>query len=116
MTTWNHGTEAVRQKLSEEEGGTTAFFVAPSNLSIPRVPGTAVFLSRSTTEIPIVLVRHVADIKSLHETVISLTVYFEEVPRVPEAKRAETKHIADGLWHVAVCFGFIETPDHVRPR
>ena len=75
------------------------------------MPGTAVFFSRSETAIPAVLVRHVAQIKALQETVVSLTVRFEEYPRVPLAERAEVEQIADGFWHVTVRFGFIEMPN-----
>ena len=49
--------------------------------------------------------------KALQETVVSLTVIFEEIPRVPEARRAEVQHMSEGLWHVTVRFGFIEMPN-----
>jgi KUP system potassium uptake protein len=78
------------------------------------VPGTAVFFSRSETAIPAVLVRHVAQIKALQETVVSLTVRFEDYPRVPRSERAEVEQMAEGFWHVTVRFGFIEMPNVVE--
>jgi KUP system potassium uptake protein len=72
-----------------------------------------VFFSRSDWAIPAVLVRHVAQIKALQETVVSLTVQFENYPRVPLSERATVEKIADGLWHVTVHFGFIEVPNVV---
>ena len=78
---------------------------------IARVPGTAVFLGRSGTAIPPVMVHHVAQFKALQETVVSLTVHFEQVPRVPAEGRAEAEHVADGLWHITVRFGFVEVPN-----
>jgi KUP system potassium uptake protein len=74
------------------------------------VPGTAVFLSRGGILIPLVLLRHIADMKALQETVVSLTLAFDEIPRVPEEKRAEVEQIGDGLWRVTVRFGFVEVP------
>ena len=59
------------------------------------------------------LVGHVAQIKALQETVVSLTVRFEDYPRVPWSRRAEVEKIADGFWHVTVRFGFIEMPNVV---
>ena len=59
------------------------------------------------------LLNHVAQIKALAETVVTLTVRFEETPRVDEPDRAEVLHLGDGLWHVVVCFGFIEVPNLV---
>ena len=75
------------------------------------MPGTAVFFSRFETAIPPVMIRHVAQMKALQETVISLTVRFEEYPRVPLDKRAEVEKVAEGLWHVTVRFGFVERPN-----
>ena len=59
------------------------------------------------------LVRHVAQIKALQWTVVSLTVRFEDYPRVPLSHRAEVEKIADDFWHVTVRFGFIEMPSVV---
>jgi KUP system potassium uptake protein len=111
MTTWRRGVEAVRRKLAEGEQSTEAFLTRLKDGSIPRVPGTAVFLSRSGTAIPPVLIHHVAQIKALQQTVVSLTVNFEEVPRVPPTERAAAEHVADGLWQGTVRFGFVEVPN-----
>ena len=111
MTTWRRGVEAVRRKLAEGKEQPDAFLARLKAGHIPRVPGTAVFLSRIGTTIPPVMVRHVAQMKALQETVVSLTVRFEETPRVPAAERATAEHVADGLWHVTVRFGFIEVPN-----
>jgi KUP system potassium uptake protein len=61
--------------------------------------------------VPPILVRHVAQMKALQQTVIGLTVRFEEVPRVDASERADVQHVADGLWHVTVRYGFVEVPD-----
>ena len=111
MTTWRQGTDAVRRKLAEGEESPDVFLARLQAGHIPRVPGTAVFLSRSGTAVPPLLVRHVAQVKALQETVVSLTVSFEETPRVPQASRAEIEHVAAGLWHVTVRFGFVEVPN-----
>jgi KUP system potassium uptake protein len=51
--------------------------------------------------------------KALQETVVTVTVLFEETPRVAEPSRAEVHPMADGIWHVVVHFGFIEVPNLV---
>jgi KUP system potassium uptake protein len=113
MTTWHRGTRAVAAKLAEGEENPDAFLADLRSGRIPRVPGTAVFLTRTARRIPPVLLNHVAQIKALQETVVTLTVVFEEIPRVAEANRAEVQHMADGIWHVVVRFGFIEIPNLV---
>jgi KUP system potassium uptake protein len=110
MTTWHRGVEAMRRRAAENEKSPADFFAELKTGSIARVPGTAVFLSRGGILIPLVLLRHIADMKALQETVVSLTLAFDEIPRVPEEKRAEVEQIADGLWRVTVRFGFVEVP------
>jgi KUP system potassium uptake protein len=111
MTTWRRGLEALRVRHTEEQLSPEAFLANLNSGSVPRVPGTAVFLSRSSAPISPMMVYHVAQMKALQETVVSLTVRFEEIPRIPYESRAETHHIANGLWHVTVHFGFVEVPD-----
>ncbi len=113
MTTWRRGIDAVRRRLAAEEESTADFLAALKQGAIPRVPGTAVFLSRSGMAISPLMVRHVAQMKALQKTVVSLSVDFDALPRVPPADRIRVEHVADGLWHVTVRFGFVEVPNLV---
>jgi KUP system potassium uptake protein len=113
MTTWHRGVRAVSRKVAEVERSPEAFLDQLKKGHIPRVPGTAVFLSRTGLTVPPVILNHVAQFKALQETAVSLTVIFEEVPRIAEASRAEVVHIDGGLWHVTVRFGFVEIPNLV---
>ena len=65
-------------------------------------------LSRTEALVPLVLVRHVKQFKALHQTVIGLTVQFDQVPRVQESERAAVRQVDAGLWHVTVRYGFME--------
>ena len=49
---------------------------------IPRVPGTAVFLTRTQRDAPPVMVWHVKHNRALHERLFVLTVITEPVPWV----------------------------------
>jgi KUP system potassium uptake protein len=111
MTTWHQGIAAVRRKLMESVVNQDVFMAQLREQTIPRVPGTAVFLSRSGRVVPPLLVRHVAQIKALQQTVVSLSVTFEERPRVPEAERTRAQHLSDGFWYITVRFGFVEVPN-----
>ena len=110
MTTWRRGIEAIGRTMAQKPETTNEFLAKLNSGKIARVPGTAVFFSRTETAIPPVLVRHVAQIKALQQTVITLTIRFEEYPRVPQAQRAEIEQVAEGFWHVTVRFGFVEMP------
>ncbi len=110
MRTWRQGIEAVRRRLAASEKTPAQFLAALVDGKIPRVPGTAVFLSRSGMTIPPVMINHVAQMKALQEIVVSLTVLFEPVPRIEQSRRAEFEHIADHFFHVTARFGFFELP------
>jgi KUP system potassium uptake protein len=111
MTTWHQGIEAIRHSFAQRPESMEEFIEQLKSGRIVRVPGTAVFLSRTETAIPPVMVRHVAQIRALSEKVVSLTVRFEEYPRVPLSQRAEVEQITKDFWHVTIRFGFIEKPD-----
>jgi KUP system potassium uptake protein len=49
--------------------------------------------------------------RALSETVIALTVQFEDIPRVPPRDRIELVKLTEGFWHIIVHFGFVEIPD-----
>jgi KUP system potassium uptake protein len=111
MTTWHRGLLAMRARLDEGEDKPDEFLADLSAGRITRVPGTAVFLSRTGVAVPIMLIRHVAQLGALQETVVTLTLVFEEVPRVSSDRRAVVERVAEGFWHVTVRFGFIEVPN-----
>jgi KUP system potassium uptake protein len=111
MRTWRKGVDALRGKLGEDEGNPNAFLADLKAGRVPRVPGTAVFLSRTGTPIPVMLVRHVVQMGALPQMVVTLTLIFEEIPRVAAGDRATVEPMGDGFWHVTVRFGFIEVPN-----
>jgi KUP system potassium uptake protein len=111
MRTWRRGIDAMRGKLGEDEANPDVFLAHLKAGQVPRVPGTAVFLSRTGTPVPVMLVRHVVQMGALPQMVVTLSLIFEEIPRVAAADRATVEPMGDGFWHVTVRFGFIEVPN-----
>ncbi|GAB0117813.1 potassium transporter Kup [Acidisoma sp. 7E03] len=111
MRVWRTGTLAVKTRLLALEKGPVEFLADLAAHRIPRVPGTAVFLSRTDTTVPVMLMRHVAQMGALQEKVVTLTLLFDEVPRIAPADRAMVEEIAPNFWHVRVHFGFVEVPN-----
>jgi len=111
MTTWHKGIDAVRHCLVRREADEDDILTELANGTTARVPGTAVFLSRSGKAVPWLMVRHIAQMKALQETAISLSIRFTTSPRVPPGERIHVEPVAEGIWHITVSFGFIEIPD-----
>jgi KUP system potassium uptake protein len=111
MLTWRRGMDALSRSYPEQEESTERFLARLEAAHVPRVPGAAVFLSRTTRVVPPVMIRHVAQMKALQKTVVSLTVHFDSIPRVPEMERMLVEQVTDGFWHVTVRFGFVEMPN-----
>ena len=111
MTTWHFGAAALRRKLAHATEAPEVFFRRLRENKIPRVPGTAIFLTRLNRSVPPLIVQHVTQIGSLHQTLIALTVQFEEVPRIHAEHRMEIAHPDEDFWHLTVRYGFVEIPN-----
>ncbi len=110
MTSWRSGIEALRQVATSEVVEPGRFLRQLDRDRVPRVPGTAVFLSRLREPIPPVLLAHVAQFGALQEHVVTLTVEFAEVPRVGADERVSVHRHDGDVWHVIARYGFVEVP------
>jgi KUP system potassium uptake protein len=110
LTTWKTGSELIadhRRKLNI----TIRKFVANPYPEIPRVAGTAVYLTSNTGLVPSRLFYNIKHYKVIHEQLIFLHVDNEEIPYVPEEERLTATGLAPGIYSVTVRFGFREDPD-----
>jgi len=111
MTTWRWGVDCVRAALANASEPVEKFVADLKTGAIPRVDGTAIFLTRTYQLVPPLLLDYVKHMGALHRSVISLTVLFEEAPRVSEDRRCNVEVLATGIWRVTIRFGFVEIPD-----
>jgi KUP system potassium uptake protein len=87
MLIWHVGATAVSARLQDEVMSVGAFLARIREGSSPRVPGTAVFLTRTQRDVPPVTVWYVKHNRALHEKLFVLTVDIEPVPWVKHAER-----------------------------
>jgi len=78
---------------------------------IPRVPGTAVFLTRTKIDAPPVMIWHLRHNRALHEKLFVLTVTIEQVPWINDSERLTFTQIAENFWRGSARYGFMERPD-----
>jgi len=112
MTTWRSGVDCVHDALEAPPEVAEQFLSDLAAGKIPRVPGTAIFLTKASSQkIAPLVIYHAQHMGSLHERVVMLMVQFEEIPRVSDEQRCHAEYIAEGIWHATVRFGFVEIPD-----
>jgi KUP system potassium uptake protein len=111
MTTWRFGIEALHQAHLRVTKTPEQFFRGLAESKIARVPGTAVFLTRTFGTMPPIILQHAEQMGALPRTFIALAVKFEDIPRVHRRDRLELIHVLEGLWHVTVHYGFVEIPN-----
>jgi KUP system potassium uptake protein len=111
MVIWHRGAAAVGARLHEAVVPVGAFVADLAARSVPRVPGTAVFLTRTERDVPPVMVWHVRHNRALHRKLFVLTVTTQSVPWIKEGERLDVTEIAPDFWRAAARYGFMERPD-----
>ncbi len=111
MVTWRAGTDAIRATLVQSTQAADRFLSDLERGAIQRVPGTTVFLTRSTQKVSRLIMDHVRFVGVLPQNAIALSVLFENTPRVSGPNCSVVEHVGEGLWHVVARFGFFEIPD-----
>lgn len=114
MATWKRGRALLAARLSEGALPVDLFLASVESSGAIRVPGTAVFLSRSGKGVPISLLHNVKHNKVLHERVIFLTIVTNEVPLVRPKDRLTQEWLGKGFWRVTIRYGFMQDVDVPR--
>lgn len=60
------------------------------------------------------LLHHVKSNRSLHETVLLLTITTEDVPAIAEEQRLTLTEIGEGVWRAVGRYGYMESPNASR--
>jgi KUP system potassium uptake protein len=110
LTTWKRGRALLWERVSKDSLELETFLNAVSD-RVPRVPGTAIFMTGTATGTPGSLLHNLKHNKVLHEQVVVLTVRFEEIPYVPGDQRFEVTVLPKNFYRLLVRYGFMEEPN-----
>ena len=110
LTTWASGRRIMRARLNEDTMAIDLFIGSTAG-SLPRVPGTAVFLSASPEGVPPALLHNVKHNKVLHDRVVILTVLIEQAPHVADERRVTVDALDAGFYRILLRYGFMEEVD-----
>ena len=110
LMTWKKGSQLVAAQRSKIDLPVAGF--ASSMLKeVPRVSGTAMYLSSDPLLVPSALFHNLKHYHVLHERIILLHIQTEEVPYCNDSHRLAVVACGPGLWSIRMHFGFREMPD-----
>ncbi len=114
MGTWWRGRRLLTQQRARDSLPLSQF-VAGLNPERPvRVPGTAIFMTRDLTQVPVALLHALKHYKALHERVVMMEVETEDVPHVPAERRLAINEVGRGFYTMHVRYGFMDQPNVMR--
>jgi KUP system potassium uptake protein len=111
MTTWRRGREETGKILAETKLPMDMFIADVAKQKLPRVPGTAVFMSVSPKGIPVTLLHHMKHNHMLHEYVVLLSVTSTDSPIVPAKNRIKVEKLGESFYRVMASYGFMQSPN-----
>ncbi|TAJ78236.1 MAG: potassium transporter Kup [Gallionellaceae bacterium] len=110
LSTWKRGSTLVaeqRRKLDIPMD----IFISGTQPDVPRVPGTAVYLTADPSFVPSALFHNLKHFKVLHEQTLFLHVVTADVPCIEPEQRLRVSLLAPGMYNVALHFGFRQEVD-----
>jgi len=89
MGTWWRGRRLIADIRTRDALPFSLFLRDLNPQSLMRVSGTAIFMTRDLSQVPVVLLHALKHYKTLHERVVLMQVKTEDVPHVPDERRLE---------------------------
>jgi len=114
MTTWWRGRTEMSRMMELASIPDELFLTDLAQTPLPRVPGTAVFMSSGTEGIPNVLMHHVKHNKVLHRQVVLLSIVTENVPFAVGNSALTVRELGQGFYRVIARVGFMQQPNVPR--
>ena len=110
MVVWHRGATSVSDQINGALKPIDEFMADVMASNIPRVPGTAVFLTRTSKDTPPVMAWQVKHNRALHAEVFILHVNIMPIPWL-RGERITLEVAAPDIWRGEANYGFMERPD-----
>jgi KUP system potassium uptake protein len=114
MWTWHRGRQVLSAKFGKQVLSFDALLNSLDTHPVPRVQGTAIFLTPSEDGVPPTLLHHLKHNKILHQHVAIMSIRTAPVPRVPEEEQVQVEELRDGFFRVRCQHGFNQSVDVPR--
>ncbi|MFZ3017600.1 MAG: potassium transporter Kup [Gallionella sp.] len=110
LSTWKRGSTLVAEQRRKLDIPMSSF-ISGTQPDVPRVPGTAIYLTADPAMVPSALFHNLKHFKVLHEQTLFLHIVTADVPYIEAGQRMEVTRLAPGMYNVALHFGFRQEPD-----
>jgi KUP system potassium uptake protein len=111
MATWKWERFLLLRQLSRMSMPLESFVTMVEKEAPQKVPGTAIYLSRTQQGIPHALLHNLNHNHVLHERIVLMTFRTQDVPYVDPDQHIEIKSLSPNVWRISATYGFHETPD-----
>jgi KUP system potassium uptake protein len=109
LMTWKRGRALLFAEVERQSIPLRS--IIDSTDDVPRVTGTAVFLTPSSEGAPSSMLHNLKHNHVLHERNVLLTVVVEDKPYVTKGNRFLIKELGKEFYWVRIFYGFMESPD-----
>jgi len=114
MGTWWRGRRLLAEQRARDSVPLDQFVDRLNPERPVRVSGTAIFMTRDLTQVPLALMHALKHTKALHERVIIMQVDTDDVPHVSDEGRLEVHEVGKGFYTMRVRYGFMDEPNVMR--
>jgi KUP system potassium uptake protein len=114
MATWWRGRRVLAERRARDALQLGDFVTAIKPDHPARIPGTAIFMTRDPTRVPLALLHALKHYKVLHQRVVMMQVETQDVPHVPEEQRLEIGELGKDFYAIRVRYGFMDEPNIPR--
>ncbi len=108
LTSWERGRTVLSSTLTGRILPLEKLLADLERRRVPRVAGTAVYLTGDASGTPIALLHNLKINRVVHEKILLLTIVGTEDPYVAPAERLEVTVVRSGIFRVVAHFGFME--------
>ncbi|KRC76593.1 potassium transport protein Kup [Achromobacter sp. Root83] len=111
MMTWRRGRRLLSDMQQRDRQPLKEFMAQLEEYPPSRVPGTAIFMTMNSGNVPPALLHNLKHNKVLHDHVLFLTILVADVPYVSPEERFVVEKLSASSWTATVNYGFKEDPD-----
>ncbi len=111
MTTWKKGRNELYRNLIGSRFPLESFLAELPKSHMPRVSGTAVFMTMSSQGTPPTLLHNVKHNHILHDKVVLLSIKTTDTPTVLAGERIKMTDLGQGFYRVEAFYGFMQKPN-----